>query len=98
MLSSWAQVASLYAAAADTARGQDLVTVWHERLADVHAGQAARATWLSGMARPARRLALGLWTTDDRLDVAATDAAVAAVLSEPARCSGSGHRGDGTSS
>jgi hypothetical protein len=71
------------------------VTVWDERLADMRARQAARATWLSERARPARRLALGLWGTDDRLDVGATDAAVAAVLSEPARRSVTGHRGDG---
>jgi len=96
--SSWAQVASLYAAAAAAARDRETRTVWDERLADLRAGQAARAAWLAGSSRPARRLALGLWTTDGRLDVAATDAAVAAVLSELERRPGAGHRRDGADS
>ncbi|MCW2957943.1 MAG: hypothetical protein JWP18_746 [Solirubrobacterales bacterium] len=81
--SSWAEVAALYAAAAETARSREPLTVWDERLANLRARQAARATWLSGSARPARRLALQLWSIDDRLDVAATDAVVTAVLSAP---------------
>jgi hypothetical protein len=95
VLGSWAEVAALYAAAADAARDRNPATVWDERLADMRARQAARAAWLSERARPARRPALELWATDARLDVVATDAAVAAVLSEPACGFETGHRGDG---
>jgi hypothetical protein len=59
----------------------------------MRARQAARATWLSGGARPARRLALALWTADQVLDVSATDAAVTAALSEPTQLPGTERRG-----
>jgi hypothetical protein len=95
VLSSWAEVAGLYATAAETARHRETVTVWDERLAAMRARQAARATWLSAKGRPARRLALELWTTDNRLDVHATDAAVAAVLSDPSRRPSAAESGHG---
>jgi hypothetical protein len=89
---SWSEVAAVFAAAAAYMRSNDPLTEWHERLAALRAGQAERATWLSRQQRPARQLALRLWTQDDGLDVTATDAVVAAVLSERTMVKQSGRR------
>jgi hypothetical protein len=57
--------------------------LWDERHAQMRERQAERAAWLSGRNRQARQLALRLWAADARLDVAATETVVSAMLAAP---------------
>ena len=76
----WTDVATMFALVAAALREDGEPTRLHEALARRRTRQAERALLLSHQARPARRMALVLWRTDDLLGVDDTEAIVAAVL------------------
>jgi hypothetical protein len=79
----WHAIAEIYSESAEGFLCEDQLTKWHHLLAAHRRRQAARADWLYGQPAAARRLALELWTVNDRLSIADAATVVGAVLSEP---------------
>jgi hypothetical protein len=79
----WQAIADVYSESAEDVLREDQLTKWHHSLAAHRRQHAARAVWLCGQPAAARRLALQLWTVNDRLSLEDTETVVDAVLSEP---------------